>query len=238
MTVTRPVLKATLFAGACLAAFWGYHITQADAPAPRPVSAVSAGSDRELSADEAMVFEVGRHDFTESSSGKNVPMGMGHHPEDPRFPWRFRLGDRIDHLSVDESGGVTMGRSEDLYHDTLTLFDPPLPWLQDLETGQWIEAKASMTIRDRDRPDLIKDRGTCTLRLEYVGWQSVRTGRTERKAFAICRRFSAALSVACVEEQTDQWFGPGLGLLAEQSVETVSAFVPLWSTQHHRIRND
>ena len=238
MILTHPILKLALFSGACIAALFGYHITQADAPPPKPMQATPVGETRDLSATEAMVFEVGRHAFCDAGSGQDVPMGVQHHPTDRRFPWRFQLGDRIDHLSVDKRGRVAMGRCEDLYHDTLTLFEPPLPWLQDLQTGQWVEAKASMTICDRDRPDQIKDRGTCSMRLEYLGWQNVRTGQTEREAFAVRRRFSASLSVAHVEEQTRQWFGPGLGLLAEQSEETVSAFLPLWSTRHHRIRDD
>ncbi len=234
----RNMTRAALVAGVAMMGLTvGYRNSKAGASPPMH-STVAANADRVLTAADALPLEETRHQFNDLISGQTHAMRLSRTDSDQAFPWRLRLGDRIDHLGQDDHGQIVIGRSEDLHHEALILFDPPLPLMRNMQPGQQLSVRSKMTVLDRNDPTQVKDRGTCTLRMTYVAIQKIKTPAGFREAFALKRQFKASLSVATVTSNMDQWFAPGVGLIAEQSHETVKAFLPLWTTEQKLVLAD
>jgi hypothetical protein len=146
---------------------------------------------------------------------------------DLAHPWRRHTSDqRIEHLGFDAQGNLLMGAVEDLKHQALTKYDPPLLVIPAaMKAGQSITVESNMTVLDRSDPRRKRDSGKCVKTIHYDADQAVNgpRGRT------VCRRlstvFRADLGLASVEATSQEWYAESIGLVAEKSEEKISALI-------------
>ena len=173
--------------------------------------------------------------YDEQIKGNQRSMTMTCVNNDTAFPWRMHWGDRIDHVGMTEDGTIVIGRTEDLGHDAISIFAPPLPLISAMKAGEQTTAKSSMVVYDRNDRTKVRDRGTCTVTINYESQQQIHTEGGDFEAFRIKRIFQANLGIARVDSTTTQWVAPHEGIVAETNSETVSALFPLWTVDQNLV---
>lgn len=143
------------------------------------------------------------------------------------FPYRlYTPNDRIEHLGFDEDGAILAGAVEDLEHEALTRYDPPLPMLPaGIEPGEPMTSRADLTVLDRSNPDRQKDRGSCERTITYEADQSVITPAGRFDCLRIRSEYEADLTLATVTQTSVAWYAPRVGMVAERYREQVKAFI-------------
>ncbi|MDP7348968.1 MAG: hypothetical protein QF735_12070, partial [Phycisphaeraceae bacterium] len=116
---------------------------------------------------------------------------------------RHAPGGRITHLTVDAAGNIIVTAVEDLDHDVITRYDPPLMLMPAaLEPNKPIIIESSMTIVDRDDPARQVDEGTCRQLFVHDGDQVVMAPAGRFDCHRIRMKYRAKLRFAEVTTQT------------------------------------
>ena len=137
---------------------------------------------------------------------------------------------RITHLTTDDAGNIIVPAVEDLDHDVITRYDPPLMLMPAaLEPNTPIVIESSMTIVDRDDPERQVDEGTCRQMFVHDGDQVVLAPAGRFECHRIRMKYRAKLRFAEVTTQTVRHYAPDVGLIAEQTTEHVKALIVSWT---------
>ena len=143
---------------------------------------------------------------------------------------RHAPGGRITHLTTDDVGNIIVPAVEDLDHDVITRYDPPLLLMPAvLEPNTPIIIESSMTIVDRDDPARQVDEGTCRQMFVHDGDLVVIAPAGRFDCHRIRMKYRAKLRFADVTTQTVRHYAPDVGLIAEQTTEHVKAVIVSWT---------
>jgi hypothetical protein len=131
----RVLLAGSTLIAACLV--FGYRNSEANATVD-PIAAHTMATQAALVPAVAMPLCDTDRTFCEQIKGEAQSMHMSHVANDEVFPWRITWGNRIDHVGVAEDGTIVLGRTEDLKHDAVSVFTPPLPLVPAMKVGEQI----------------------------------------------------------------------------------------------------
>ncbi|QNN21076.1 hypothetical protein HED60_01920 [Planctomycetales bacterium ZRK34] len=159
--------------------------------------------------------------------------------DDADFPYRRALpGDRIEHVGYAADGSIIVGAVEDLSHNVITYFDPPMPLLPvNLKPDEPQSFKSKMKIVSRKNPQMVTDTGEASKTITHDADQTVVTPVGKFKAYRVHATYTAVLKTARVQTAEDAWYNPKLGLVAERDSETVTALILQWTNKKTIIRS-
>lgn len=172
-------------------------------------------------------------------AGEVVSIDVTRDKDDEDFPYRRALPDqRIEHLGYAADGSIVVGAVEDLPHNVITTFDPPMPLLPvNLKPNEAQEFKSKMRIVSRKNPQMVTDTGEATRTITHDADQVVVTPVGKFRTFRIHATYTAVLKTARVQTVEDSWYSPKLGLIAERDTETVTALILQWTHKKTMIRS-
>lgn len=143
---------------------------------------------------------------------------------------------RAQFVRADENGDMVLVAVLDQKERALSRFDPPLVLAPaKLEPGETRRSEAAMRVVDRDRPSRQREAGRAVREVRYAGDQEIQTPRGRFLAKRMETRFEADLRMASVDERTVTFIVPELGIVAEQSRETVRVLGAFGSTDRRTL---
>jgi hypothetical protein len=171
--------------------------------------------------------------------GEVVSIDVTKAPGDDDFPYRRALPDqRIEHLGYAADGSIVVGAVEDLSHNVITTFDPPMPLVPvNLRPNEPQTFKSKMKIVSRKNPEQVTDTGEASKTITHDADQVVITPVGRFKAFRVHATYTAVLKTARVQTTEDSWYNPTLGLVADRDSETVTALILQWTHKKTMIRS-
>ncbi len=157
--------------------------------------------------------------------------------------WEVAEGDlRSEFLRTDEDGKVLLTAAIDHHENALTRFDPPLiSMYESLPPGSLREQEVRMRVLDLRNPKRIREQGTATQIIEHRGmrviriWGDDRGEPAELTAHCIRVTFRADLRLARVVRHSNLYYSEGVGLVAAEHEETITALGLLGSTSRQTI---
>jgi hypothetical protein len=129
---------------------------------------------------------------------------------------------RTEFWNVIEHGDVQMTAVMELKDNAISLFTPPLVIaFADLPAGEERRSESAMRVVDMKNRTRQRESGKAVRTMTYVSDQAIRipSGQFQTKRVEV--HFIADLKLAKADEQTMLWVVPGVGVVAEQSVEEV-----------------
>lgn len=125
-----------------------------------------------------------------------------------------------------EAGGLAISEEVNHTEGVRVEFTPPMYVLPaELPIGgeQCVYEDIHMVVRPIDQPDRVKAQGTVRHVVCYEADETLRTPAGEYKAHRVMSRFEADLGASKIENVSDQWYVPGIGLVAERRHEQTRA---------------
>lgn len=145
--------------------------------------------------------------------------------------WELERPDRrIEYLRVDEAGNVVITAVDDLNHQVTTLYDPPMVLVPTaLAPGEAKQFTSRVTIVRRDNRAIVRDQGEATKTITHQADQRVTTPTGEYTAHQLKVVMDTTLRLAKVHHDNTLWLTPGVGPVALEQSEQVTALVVSWS---------
>lgn len=166
------------------------------------------------------------HIFAGAGSGDSAEVRF-EKVDDLEYPIRRYTADRcIEHLGFDVAGNLLMGAVEELEHQALTIYDPPLPVIPAaLKPGQSMTVNCKMTVLNRQDNTRQIDKGTCAKTITYDADQSILRPAGPVECRRLTSTYTAKLGLASVEIQAQEWYAENQGLIAEKSDQKIHALI-------------
>ena len=143
---------------------------------------------------------------------------------------------RVEYIKTDDQGRIVMSAVLDRDENALSEFNPPLLLMPAaLSAGSRQSSESAMRVVDAENRSKLREAGRATRSIEYVSDYRVRTPSGEHIAKAIEVKFNADLRLADAQEHSTLFIVPGIGLIAEQSSETVKVFGAFGNTKRRTI---
>jgi hypothetical protein len=146
-------------------------------------------------------------------------------------------GDRAETFwRLDEDGNVLMTAHIDHQQNALTHFEPPLLlWPAELRPNETVTGESGMRVVDSRNPRKLRETGRATRTIAYIGNQRLKTPYGEYVAQRLESRVIADLRLADADERTVRFIVPGVGVVAEQTIEEVKILGAFTTTTRRSI---
>ncbi|MBX3358093.1 MAG: hypothetical protein KF745_06670 [Phycisphaeraceae bacterium] len=129
-----------------------------------------------------------------------------------------------DHFRLD-TAGIVLLENRDAGERVVTVFVPAMAVApRGLSPGESRTQELQMSVHPAAKPGETKAKGKAEHTVTFVGFESVRILEQAEPIVAahVRARLSADLGAAKVRNTTDQWFAPGVGLVAQRRSEQTS----------------
>lgn len=122
-------------------------------------------------------------------------------------------------------GAVQMAQTTEYDDSVMTEFDPPLVVMPGkLAAGAGPIQSLRMVVHPLSDPSKVKTQGPATHQVTYEVDESVVVPAGRFAAHKVVSVLKASLGTARVENTTESWHAPGVGIVAERRTERVSVF--------------
>ncbi|MCX5658704.1 MAG: hypothetical protein NTW19_03155 [Planctomycetota bacterium] len=213
--VAKAALSLTLAAALTAALAW---------PASAATTQPSSSNDAAPGAGELVPLKA-RHGAYSIQVGKKqaqiVPFRFEPGEESS---WTLTLeGRSVARFTRGEDGSLLVPRESDLNERVEVTYEPGLRVLPGKwEPGKPSECTSKMVIRN-SKDGSLKEKGTCSIRVELVGKERVTTPAGEFDAMLVRETRQIRLRMAKADVTCETWYVPGVGEVAERSVTTTKA---------------
>lgn len=138
--------------------------------------------------------------------------------------WRSTIeGIRVVYFSKGEKGEILLPREDDLAENVQVSYHPALQILPGTwADGRAVEGASDMEIKNA-KSGLVREKGTCTYRVELVGRQKVDTPAGTFDAILVRETRHIRLKLAKSDVTVLNWYVPGKGEVAEHVIESTKA---------------
>jgi len=138
--------------------------------------------------------------------------------------WKSTVeGVHIVYLQRGERGETLLPREDDLLENVIVTYSPALPVLP----AEWgddraVEGAVDMVIKNA-KTGLVREKGTCSYRVELVGKQRIKTPDGEFDTIVVRETRHIRLKLAKSDVTVVNWYVPGKGEVAEHVTESTKA---------------
>jgi hypothetical protein len=143
---------------------------------------------------------------------------------------------RTEYLRIAEDGSLVSTAVLDRREQAISQFNPPLLLMPaEIPAGDQRRGEAAMRVMDSENSSKLRETGKAWRTIVYAADQRIRTPLGEFVAKRLEIEFKADLRLAEAHEQTTLFIVPEIGLIAQQSRETVKVLGAFSDTKRRTI---
>ncbi|MGQ0627784.1 MAG: TapB family protein [Phycisphaerales bacterium] len=132
-------------------------------------------------------------------------------------------------LRVQPDGSVALAQTIEHADEVITRFEPPMVVMPPVfRPGETLQQSFEMVVSPLDKPATVRTRGPCLQTLSHGGLERITTPAGTFDAVHVTSRVTGTLGdglgKASIVIQTETWYAPGVGVVAQTQSERVTVF--------------